>query len=976
MAFTVASAIISYATRADHLLALSGIRLATVLILGIILWLLQTAQGRRWPRELGLLAVVVVSISIEALAAHTVGQRYEHGWLNVVILGAAVLMTWSPAWSAAASLIVVGLYVCGTLTSTGLVGGPEFLRDLGYLMASGMIAVTITAMHEGVRWRDFRTRRSLDRIQSDMHDREHRYRSLVETAGSAIIALAPDHRILEFNRGAERIHGCQREDVLGKDYLALFVPEQFQDAATALIKKVLASCDSTTGLEAPVLTRDGSTRILLWNNSCLCDSERRPIGLIAVGQDITERRQAEKRYRAIVEDQTELICRWLPDGTLTFVNEAYTRYFGQRRDELVGHSFLPLIPDEDRQMIQQYVAQLGPGNWVGTHEHHVVAGNGEIRWQQWTNRAILDPSGAVVEIQSVGQDITERKRAEDEVRELNARLEERVTTRTVELRESEERLRVILETTPVGVIMGGADGTPVDTNPAFQQLVGYAPDELQRMDPFDLIHPDGRQEIVAKVAELQDGKRNHLHLEWRYVRRDGRIVWADAAVTAVRDRLGKFRYAFAMVQDITERKLDEALERGERRALTLLAQRASLGDALTALIASVEEVAPEMLCSVLLADGEGHRLEHAAGPRLPAVYRRAVDGLEIGPRAGSCGTAAYRRERVVVEDVSIDPLWADYRQLALPHGLRACWSQPITSSAGRLLGTFAMYYGQPRGPVDTEVRVIEAVARVAGIIIERKQNADLLRRHQIELAHVGRVSLVGELASSLAHELHQPLAAITNYAGACIRRVRAGVTEPDEVIYQIERIRALSLRAGEVIRRLRSFIQKREPRKEQVDLNELVRSAASLAEPEAQRHAIALRLDLASPLPFVEVDSIQVEQVILNLVNNGLEAMTGSGGNGGELVIQSSVDPDGFVALAVRDMGKGLSPAIQSQLFAPFFTTKSAGLGMGLSICRSIVEAQGGRIWARANPEGGATFQFTLPCSGTHAPKGGQATRS
>ena len=266
---------------------------------------------------------------------------------------------------------------------------------------------------------------------------------------------------------------------------------------------------------------------------------------------------------------------------------------------------------------------------------------------------------------------------------------------------------------------------------------------------------------------------------------------------------------------------------------------------------------------------------------------------------------------------------------------------------------------------------MDAAVRVATIIIERKLDADLIRRHQIQMAHAGRVSLVGELAASLAHDLHQPLAAIANYASGCVRRIKGGAGDLDQLVYPMEQIRLLALRAGEIIRHLRTLVRKTEPQQERVDLNELVRSAVRLAEPEARHHGIALRLDLQAQIPAVDVDRVQIEQVVLNLVSNGIEAMTDGRTNGRELVVRSSVGKDGMVVLAVSDCGESLSPSTIERVFEPFYTTKTHGLGMGLAISRSIVEAQGGRMWAMPNPGRGMTFQFTLPVPSERASNSG-----
>ena len=319
---------------------------------------------------------------------------------------------------------------------------------------------------------------------------------------------------------------------------------------------------------------------------------------------------------------------------------------------------------------------------IFAHTGFVATADGDVHWQQWTNRAILDAAGEIVEYQCVGRDITERKRAEQEVETLNRVLEDRVRERTEQLRASEAQFQSLFHTTPLGMAITTAEGRFIDTNPAFQRIVGRAGAELQALTFADVTHPADLQESRRASRELLEGTRDLVPLVKRYLRPDGRLVWADVSVTAIRGPSGAYRYGFAMIQDATERKNEEAIRTGEQRALVLLAQDASLEEALAALIEALREPDPEMLSCVLLVDGDGKRLWYGAAPHLPEEYKRQVNGVEIGPSCGSCGTAAYRRERVIVEDVATDPRWAAYRAAALEHGLRGCWSEPIISAAG------------------------------------------------------------------------------------------------------------------------------------------------------------------------------------------------------------------------------------------------------------------------------------------------------
>jgi C4-dicarboxylate-specific signal transduction histidine kinase len=234
------------------------------------------------------------------------------------------------------------------------------------------------------------------------------------------------------------------------------------------------------------------------------------------------------------------------------------------------------------------------------------------------------------------------------------------------------------------------------------------------------------------------------------------------------------------------------------------------------------------------------------------------------------------------------------------------------------------------------------------------------RQHQAGLAHAARLSTLGGMAAGLAHEINQPLSAIVSYANGSARRIRAGDVAPADLLEIVDAIADEALRGGEILRRIREFVRNAEASRASADLNLLVREALHFAEVEARDLGIALRLQLAPHRLDVEVDAIQLEQVILNLVRNGFEAMS-DGGAPRELSIETGALDGAAVELVVRDTGSGVSQAAAGRLFEPFFTTKRDGLGLGLHISRSIVEAHGGRVWASPNPPRGAAFHIVLP---------------
>jgi signal transduction histidine kinase len=236
---------------------------------------------------------------------------------------------------------------------------------------------------------------------------------------------------------------------------------------------------------------------------------------------------------------------------------------------------------------------------------------------------------------------------------------------------------------------------------------------------------------------------------------------------------------------------------------------------------------------------------------------------------------------------------------------------------------------------------------------------EALRQHQAELAHMLRLHTMGEMAAALAHEINQPLCAITNYAQGGVQRLRAGTADPTVLRVAFEAIAREGLRAGQILRGIRNVVQRETAVSDGVDVNALAAEAVRLLEPQARLHGVTVRLQ-GTPLPAVQADGTQIEQVMLNLMLNGVEAAASTPGDSREVVVATRAH-EGAVEVAVSDTGKGIPPKVEQRLFTPFFTTKTQGLGLGLAISRSIVECHGGRLWAVSRPGAGATFRFFLP---------------
>ena len=246
-------------------------------------------------------------------------------------------------------------------------------------------------------------------------------------------------------------------------------------------------------------------------------------------------------------------------------------------------------------------------------------------------------------------------------------------------------------------------------------------------------------------------------------------------------------------------------------------------------------------------------------------------------------------------------------------------------------------------------------------ITEQKRSDEEIHNIRERLSQFGRLSTLGEMAAGLAHELNQPLTAIATYTQACQRLIESGRSDDDEILATLKKCDAQAQRAGDVIRRLRQFVQKRELGRQEVGCEELIRDLAALAEVDARNNGISLTIDVAEGLPKIMVDSVQIQQVILNLIRNGIDAMLNMDQNDEGISVLVTKFENDQIKIAVTDHGSGITEEAEKKIFQPFFTTKSSGLGLGLAICKSIIASHGGVLSFTKNPSGGTTFHFMLP---------------
>lgn len=408
-------------------------------------------------------------------------------------------------------------------------------------------------------------------------------------------------------------------------------------------------------------------------------------------------------HRIVVEDLTETICRFLPDGTFTFVNEVYCRLFGKTEEELIGSRWLPVVVEEDLPMIEAKLGEITPENPVVVIENRVRDGRGRVRWMQFVNRGLFDDSGRLMEMQSVGRDITDRVKAVEK------------------LESSQQRWRFALESSGFGMWDWDMVNNTAFFSRQWKAMLGYK-DPADIAGTFDawreLVHPDDFKNAIAAIENHAKGPQKEYSIELRMRCKDGSWKWVRSRGQVIeRDKAGEPLRMTGTHVDISKRK---AAEEREARSLQLMAEGAPAEDVLEAITQNVEAAYPGMVCSVMLVDASGTRLRVKTAPGLSPEVRQAIDGMGIGPDSPCCGAAAHSGMRVVCADVLTDARMEPFYKIVAKTGLRACWSEPIVSSDGKVLGTLACYRLEPHEPPQSEIQAVTKAARLATLVIERE----------------------------------------------------------------------------------------------------------------------------------------------------------------------------------------------------------------------------------------------------------------
>lgn len=479
---------------------------------------------------------------------------------------------------------------------------------------------------------------------------------------------------------------------------------QLRDLAVILLSARSGEEARVEGLEAGAddyLTKPFSARELVARvDSHLSIARLRRQALAAL-------RENERRFRALVNASSEIVFRMSADWKV--LQPLDGRGFVADLSEPSSDWLDEFVFDDDRDLVLAEVARAIETKTPYELESRVRRADGSTGWTHSRAIPILDDRGEVVEWFGMAADITERKRVE------------------AALRESEARFRNMADNSPLMMWVTDAEAHCTYLNRSWYEFTGQSEEEALGFGWLDAVHPDDR-EWSGDTFRRANERRESFRLEYRLRHVDGTYRWAIDAASPRFDLDGEFLGYIGSVFDIDDRKRQENLRQLQNDLLELAIKERPLEEILDELVRAVEEHSSSgMMGSILLLDEERRRLRHGAAPSLPDAYNAAIDGIEIGPEVGSCGTAAYRGEAVFVTDIATDPLWKDFRDLAAEHGLASCWSTPIMGANGSVTGTFALYYDAPREPSETDLDLIDFITHTASLVISRKQTQEQLR---------------------------------------------------------------------------------------------------------------------------------------------------------------------------------------------------------------------------------------------------------
>ena len=630
-------------------------------------------------------------------------------------------------------------------------------------------------------------------------------------------------------------------------------------------------------------------------------------------QEETELKRSEVRKAAILDSALDCIVMIDHQGCISEFNPAAEQSFGYRRDQVLGKHLAdviipPALREQHRKGFARYLA-TGEARVLGRRiEMTAIRADGsEFPVELAIIRTPLDGPPSFT---GFLRDITERKRNEDALREAHA-----------QVARSEERWRSVFESSAIGVALSDLSGRFLATNPVYQEMLGYTAAELQKLSFLDLTYEPDFELSRTLTDELLAGKHRQFQIEKRYRRKNGSLVWVRNNVSIVPGTERVPRFLMALSEDITERKqAEEKLRRSE--AFLAEGQHLARVGSFSWHVATNQITCSEQLYRIF-------EFEEGTAQTIERLYSR------VHP------------EDLLLLQETVERSRRDGCDIEFQHRLL------MPNLAVKYVNMVAHVVRDRKG----QLEYVGAVQDVT----QRRSSEEALSQARSELAHVARISSLGVLTASIAHEVNQPLSGIVTNASTCLRMLAADPPNVEGARETVRRTIRDGNRAADVINRLRALFSKKATTLEPLDLNEATEEVMALLLSELQRNRVILRPELAGNLPLIIGDRVQLQQVILNLIRNASDAMSSVDDRPRQLLVRTEAEAGGGVRLSVQDAGSGFDPQAADRLFDTFYTTKNEGMGIGLSVSRSIIESHHGRLWATRNEGPGATFSFSIP---------------
>lgn len=827
------------------------------------------------------------------------------------------------------------------------------------------------------------------RAEKQLRDNEQRFRLLYERSPLAYQALDEEGRLLEVNDAWLEMLGYSRKEVIGRSFGDFLTPEYVENFKENFPRFIAMGDVSNVMFE--MIRKDRSQITTEVDGRVGYDNDGSYQQTHCILRDITERRRAEEalreseaKFRTVAEQSPEMIFI-NKMGRIVYANSRCEEVTGYSRDEQLSHDFdfRTLFPPDGLETLEPSFKAHREGKEIPPYESTLISKAGN-RFQVIISTKLIEYQGETA-ILGIVTDVTDQKRAEGIAaaqRDLAMALSS--TTGLEEgLRMSVEAALRISGMDCGGVYLVDENSGTVDLlfhQGLSEDFVNAASHYNRESDHVRLVMAGEPvyavyNEVPVELTE-PERRENLSALAVLPVKHEGRVIGclnvashalaevpanARAALEAISGQLGS-----SLARLKTEEETRELAQ-----AAVELVRLSPIEDIEGFICDKVRALAGNAIVGVSAIDVEHKTLRIRKMTGFDPDSLKTVDGL-LGQRVSEGAFEGVHAEAVCqLASGKLTKLEGGPSQLffgRVPESVCDSIEQTIGARdvysiglvrEGRLLGNVSIL---PTAGASLNGNAIEAFVNAASIALERKQAQEQLRQRENELTHMARISTMGEMAGEMAHELNQPLYAITNYATGATLQLLNEAADPRQLTEVMEKITQQARRASDIIRRLGNTVRSREPHRSTTYLNDIVRDVLELVEHEFRQNSVSVHLDLQEKLPPVFADAIQIQQIVVNLIHNALEAMHDVPSNRKRLTLTTTAaDDQSVVEVAVGDGGKGLDAGIREKIFDPLFSTKANGLGMGLAISRTIVEAHEGRIWATPNTPHGTVFRFVIP---------------